>query len=299
MSNEQKVNQTLREVIGESVNTQTQKKSEDTNSQQTQSGEKREFISGIDVSDIPDNMTKQEFKEFLNKKGKLLEDGYTPKFKEVAEYKKERDNLTALGVTPQEAAKIIREAVANKNNESKTEVKKEIKREIDQLKEEAPDLETRKGIERLERIIMELSKNSPEYKELKERLDKAEQSLGYVSQRELTNRADSLNEALDKLSDTRFDRAFIDKNREAIIAEGKKFPNAPLNKIIQVVTDADEYADAILKTAKKESNDKNRLKEKLNANDSASSGVTGSEKQFDVNKNSLKNTLRHVFSQKK
>ena len=294
---EEKVNQTLREVIGDSV--QTHKKSDDKSSEQTKSGDKPEFISGIDVSDIPDNMTKAEFKEFLSKKGKLLEDGYTPKFKQVAEYAKERDAIVALGVTPQEASKIIRDAIAARGNDSKSEVKKDIKREIDQLKEEAPDLETRKGVERLERIIMELSKSSPEYKELKERLDKAEQALGYVSQRELTNRADSLNEALDKLSDTRFDKAFIEKNRDAIIAEGKKFPNAPLNKIIQVVTDADEYADAILKTAKKESSEKSRLKEKINANDSASSGVTGSEKQFDVNKNSLKNTLRHVFSQKK
>ncbi len=294
---EEKVNQTLREVIGDSV--QTHKKSDDRNSEQTKSGDKPEFVSGIDVSDIPDNMTKAEFKEFLAKKGKLLEDGYTPKFKQVAEYAKERDAIVALGVTPQEASKIIRETIAARGNDSKSEVKKDLKREIDQLKEEAPDLETRKGVERLERIIMELSKSSPEYKELKERLDKAEQALGYVSQRELTNRAESLNEALDKLSDTRFDKAFIEKNRDAIVAEGKKFPNAPLNKIIQVVTDADEYADAILKTAKKESSDKSRIKEKINANDSASSGVTGSEKQFDVQKNSLKNTLRHVFSQKK
>lgn len=294
---DEKVNQTLKEVIGN--NAQAQKKSEDKNSEQTQSGEKPEFVSGIDVSDIPDNMTKAEFKEFLAKKGKLLEDGYVPKFKQVAEYAKERDALTALGVTPQEASKIIREAVNNKANENKVEVKKEIKREIDQLKEEAPDLETRKGIERLERVVMELSKSSPEYLELKDRLDKAEKALGYVSQRELTSRADSLNEALDKLSDTRFDKAFIDKNREIIIEEGKKFPNAPINKIIQVVTDADEYADAILKTAKKESSEKNRIKEKINANDSASSGVTGSEKQFDVSKNSWKSTLRHVFAQNK
>lgn len=296
MAVEEKVNQTLREVIGDSV--QTHKKSDDKSSEQTQSGGKPEFVSGIDVSDIPDNMSKAEFKEFLAKKGKLLEDGYTPKFKEVSEYKKERDAIVALGVSPAEASKIIRETIAARNNDSKGDVKKDLKREIDQLKEEAPDLETRKGVERLERIIMELSKSSPEYKELKERLDKAEQALGYVNQRELTSRTEILNDALDKLSDTRFDKAFIEKNREAIIAEGKKFPQAPLNKIIQVVTDADEYADAILKTKNKEVVKESRLKEKINANDSASSGVTGSEKKLDVSKTSLKDTLRHVFAKK-
>ena len=293
MAVEEKVNQTLREVIGDSV--QTHKKSEDKDSQQTQSGEKREFVSGIDVSDIPENMTRQEFKEFLAKKGKLLEDGYTPKFKEISEYKKERDSLTALGVSPQEAAKIIREAVTARDNKSKGDVKQDLKREIDALRDEAPDLETRKGLDRLEKVIKELSKESPEYKELKERLDKAEKTLGYVNQKTITSRVDSLNEALDKLSDTRFDKAFIDKNRDAIIEEGKKYPDAPLNKIIQVVTDADEYADAILKTKSKEQTKENRLKEKINANDSSSSGVTGSEKKIDVKSSSLKSLLRQVM----
>lgn len=296
--NEDKVNTTLREVIGESV-AQTQKKSDDRDSQQTQSGEKREFIGGIDVSDIPDNMTKAEFKEFLSRKTKLVDDGATAKFKEIAEYKKERDALTALGVTSQEAAKIIKEALANRSNDSKSDVKKEIKREIDLLKEEAPDLETRKGVERLERVIMELSKSSPEYKELKERLDKAEKALGYVQNKTIMSRVEFLNEALDKLSDTRFSKEFIDNNRDKIIDEGKKFPDAPINKIIQVVTDADEYAEAILKTKKKEETTQSRIKEKLNANDSSSSGVTGSEKQFDIKSNSWKNTLRHVLTKKR
>ncbi len=296
MAVDEKVNQTLREVIGDSV--QTHKKSDDDKSQQTQSGEKRDFVSGIDVSDVPDNMTKQEFKEFLAKKGKLLEDGYTPKFKEISEYKKERDSLTALGVSPQEAAKIIRESIANRNNDSKGDVKKDLRREIDALREEAPDLETRKGLDRLEKVIKELSKESPEYKELKERLDKAEKALGYVTNKTISSRVDSLNEALDKLSDTRFDKAFIEKNRESIIEEGKKYPDAPINKIIQVVTDADEYAEAILKTKSKEQTKESRLKEKINANDSASSGVTGSEKKIDVKGSSLKNLLRQVMQKK-
>lgn len=298
MAVDEKVNQTLREVIGDSVNSQTQKKSDDTNSQQTQSGEKREFISGIDVSDIPDNMTKQEFKEFLSKKGKLLEDGYTPKFKEVAEYKKEKDALTALGVSTQEASKIIRDTIAARNNNSKSDVKQDLRREIDSLREEAPDLETRKGLDRLEKVIKEISKETPEYKELKDRLDKAEKALGYVTNKTISSRVDSLNEALDKLSDTRFDKAFIEKNREAIIEEGKKYPDAPINKIIQVVTDAEEYAEAILKTKSKEQTKENRLKEKINANDSASSGVTGSEKKIDVKSSSLKSLLRQVMQKK-
>jgi tetrahydromethanopterin S-methyltransferase subunit G len=294
---ETKVDTTLREVIGDSV--QTREKSEDKDSQQTKSGDKREFISGIDVSDIPDNMTKQEFKDFLAKKGKLLEDGYTPKFKQVAEYVKEKESLTALGVTPQEASKIIREAIAARDNKSKTDVKQDIKREIDQLKDEAPDLETRKGVERLERIIMELSKSSPEYKELKERLDRAEKALGYVQNKTITSRVESLNEALDKLSGEKFDKDFIEKYREKAIEEGKKYPDAPLSKILQVITDPDDYDSALLKTKKKEEVKESRIKEKINANDSASSGVTGKEKDIDVKSMSLKQVIRHAFSQKK
>jgi hypothetical protein len=299
MTTETKVDKTLREVIGDSVSSQTQKKSEDNKSEQTQSGGKPEFVSGIDVSDIPDNMTKQEFKDYLAKKGKLLEDGYVPKFKEVAEFKKERDAIVALGVSPTEAAKIIRDAVANKANENKGDIKKEIKREIDQLKDEAPDLDTRKGIERLERIINEESKNSPAYKELIERLDRAEKALGYVQNKTISSRVESLNEALDKLSGDTYDKAFIDKYREAIIEEGKKFPDAPVKKILHVLADPDELNEAILKTKSKEQTKENRLKEKINANDSASSGVTGSGQQVDVKKHTLKNLISQVMSQKK
>lgn len=292
---EEKVNTTLREVIGDSVH-QTQKKSDDNKSQQTESGAKREFISGVDVTDIPDNMTKAEFKDFLAKKGKLLEDGYTPKFKEIAEYKKERDEFVKLGITTQKAREIILESL--KSNDTKKEVKQELKREIDMLKEEAPDLETRKGVERLERIIMELSKSSPEYKELKARLDQAEKALGYVQSKTITSRVDSLNEALNKLSGEKFDKDFIEKYRDKIIEEGKKYPDADVRKIIQVISDPDDYNDAILKTVKKESSEKSRLKEKLNASDSTSSGVTGSEKQVDIKNTSLKNVLRQVFTKK-
>jgi tetrahydromethanopterin S-methyltransferase subunit G len=292
---DEKVNTTLREVIGDTV-TQASRKSDDKNSQQTDSGAKREFISGIDVTDIPDNMTKAEFKDFLAKKGKLLEDGYTPKFKEIAEFKKERDEIVKLGVTPQKAREIILESL--KNNETKGDVKKELKREIDQLKEEAPDLETRKGVERLERIIMELSKSSPEYKELKDRLDKAEKALGYVTNKTLQTRTESLNEALDKLSGEKFDKNFIEKYRERIIDEGKKYPDADVKKIIQVISDPDDYNDAILKTKKQEETKKERLKEKINASDSTSSGVTGSEKAVDLKNTSLKNVLRQVFTKK-
>jgi hypothetical protein len=295
---EEKVNTTLREVIGESVN-QTQKKSDDKSSSQTESGKKPEFISGIDVSDLPDNMTKEELKGLLAKKGKLLEDGYQVKFKEVAEYKKEKDNLIAQGITPAEAGQIVRDAIANKKNQTTTEVKKELRREIDILKDEAPDLETRKGVERLEKIVMELSKSSPEYKELKERLDRAEKALGSYQNKTIATRVESLNEALDKLSGEKYDKDFIEKYRDKIIEEGKKYPEADVKKIIKVITDPDEETDAILRTKDKEVKKERSVKEKINANDSSSSGVTGSEKNIDVQKVSLKGLIRQVMTQKK
>jgi hypothetical protein len=295
---EEKVNTTLREVIGEPIN-KTPKKSDDKSSDQTKSGTKPEFISGIDVSDLPDNMTREEFKVYLAKKGKLLEDGYQVKFKEVAEYKKEKDNLIAQGITPAEAGQIVRDAIANKKNQTTNDVKKEIRREIDILKDEAPDLETRKGVERLEKIVMELSKSSPEYKELKERLDRAEKALGHYQNKNIQTRVESLNESLDKLSGEKYDKDFIEKWREKIVEEGKKYPDADVKKIIKVITDPDEETDAILRTKAKEEKKERSVKEKINANDSSSSGVTGSEKAIDVQKYSLKGLIRQVMTQKK
>ena len=297
MPGETKVDQTLREVIGTSVNKQTQEKSTVDNSQQTQSGEKREFISGIDVSDLPDNLTKSELKELLAKKGKLIEDGYQGKFKEIAEYKKERDALLAQGVSIKDAARIIQDAI--KKTDTKTEAKTEIKREIDSLKEEAPDAETRKGVERLEKVIKELAPDSPAFKELKKDIDEIKKSLNYVANKTIASRVDNLNESLDKLSGEKFDKDFIEKYREKIIEEGKKFPDAPINKIIQVITDPDDYDAALLRTKKKEETKERSVKEKINANDSASSGVTGSDKQPDVKKVSVKGLLSHLMSQKK
>lgn len=293
---EEKVNTTLREVIGESMN-QTHKKSEDKISEQTESGRKPEFISGIDVSDLPDNLTKTELKELLAKKGKLIEDGYQVKFKEVAEYKKERDALIAQGVSIKDASKIIQEAVMN--NRTKTEAKTEIKREIDALKDEAPDMETRKGVERLERVIKELSIDSPAYKELKKDLDEVKKALDYVQNKTILSRVEGLNKSLDDLSGNKFDKDFIEKYREQAVKEGKKFPDAPISKILQVISDPDDYDSALLRTKKNEERKESRIKEKLNANDSSSSGVTGSEKQFDVSSNSWKNTLRHVLTKKR
>ena len=296
---DEKVNTTLREVLGNSFDDQTQKKSDDSKSQQTDSGDKREFVAGIDVSDIPDNMSKSEFKEYLAKKGKLLEDGYVPKFKEVAEYKKERDAMLALGLTTQEAGKIIREHIAARDNKNKSDVKQDLKSEMDQLKEEAPDLETRKGVERLERIIKQLSKESPEFKELKERLDKAEKALGYVQNKTITSRVESLNKDLDELSGERFDKDFIEKYREKVITIGKQYPDASVRELIKAAATSDDYDEALLKTKKKEESKERNIKEKINANDSASSGVTGKEKEMDVKKTSMKQLLSHVFTQKK
>lgn len=289
---EEKVNTTLREVIGESVNNQTQKKSDDNKSEQTQSGRKPEFVSGVDVSDMPDNLTRSEAKGWIEKKAKLLEEGYQSKFKNVAELAKVQDELRTLGVSAQDARRIINDAVAS--NKTVKEAAKEVKREIEKLEEEAPDNETRQGVKRLGKVVQEEVENSPAYKKLLERLDKAEKTLGYVNQREATTRKESLNEALDKLKGEKFDDDFIEKYREKIVEEGIKFPNAPVNKILQVVTDPDDYDSALLKTKNKEVKKESRIKEKINANDSASSGVTGSEKHIDVRNTSWKSLLRQV-----
>jgi hypothetical protein len=296
---EQKVNTTLREVIGESVGSQTQKKSDDNKSTQTDSGDKREFVSGLDVSDVPDNMSKSEFKEYLAKKGKLLEDGYQSKFKGVAELARVQDELKQLGVSAQEAKKIINDAIANKNNTSLKDVTKEVKREIDALKDEAPDMETRKGVERLEKVIKELSVDSPAYKELKKDIEDIKKGLGFVQKKNIDSRIESITSSLDSLKGEKFDGDFIEKYRDKVVELGKQYPEASVRELIKAASTADDYDDALLKTKKQEQTKENRIKEKLNANDSASSGVTGKEKQLDVRKTGMKDLLSHVFAGKK
>lgn len=290
---DEKINTTLREVIGDSIN-QAGKKSDDNKSQHTQTGEKREFIAGIDISDLPDNLSRADLKGLLEKKAALLESGYQGKFKEIAEFKKERDAIVALGVTPQKASEIIKDAL--KNSDSKLEVKKELKRELEQLRDEAADQETRKGVDRLGRVVHEEVENSPGYKKLLERLEKAEKALGYVQNKTIQSRVESLNESLTSLSGEKFDKDFIEKYREKVVENGKAYPDATVHKILQVIADPEEYDDALLKSKKKEEVKKSRLDEKIRASDSASAGVTGQNQEIDVKKVSLKGLIRQVMT---
>lgn len=296
MPTETTVDKTLREVIGNSV-TQTQEKSNVNNSEQTETGRKPEYVSGIDVSDMPDSLTKSEAKDWLAKKGKLIEDGYQVKFKEISEFKKERDAIVALGVTPARAAEIIRNAV--KTTETKTEAKTEIKREIDSLKDEAPDVDTRRGVERLEKVIKELAPDSPAFKELQKEIAEIKKALGFVQNKTMQSRVESLNGSLDSLKGERFDGDFIEKYRDKVVELGRQYPEATTRELIKAASTADDYDDAILKTKETKQKTESRIKEKINANDSASSGVTGSEKKVDVQKVSLKGLIRQVMTQKR
>lgn len=294
------VNKTLREVIGESVNNQAHKKSDDKssgNSEQTQSGEKPEFVSGIDISDIPEP-DRARFKEKLEKKAKLLEDGYQLKFKEIAGFKKERDDLKKLGLSDEEATKVLREHLSKKTDPSKTtDVKKDAKRLIDQMKEEAPDLETRKGLEKLEGIILELTN----IKEIKDKVDQMEKLMGYVNNREISSREDNINKALDGLED-KYGKTLIDKYREDVVKQGKNYTDADkkVKNILHAIVDPDELEQAILETKKVENKKDNRQKEKINAIDSSSSGQSGSSKDtVDIRKSSLKSIIASVISKKK
>ena len=84
--NTQSVQDTLREVIGETVSSPDKTSSTETKesapvgtSAETKSGEPaKEYVSGIDLSDIPEQ-DRPRIKELFSKKAKLLEDGYQAK----------------------------------------------------------------------------------------------------------------------------------------------------------------------------------------------------------------------------
>ncbi len=100
---------TLMEVIGgnkdTAIATEGETKEgisgEDTEGE-TKSGETPEYVSGIDISDIPEQ-DRPRIKELLSKKANLLEQGYQGKFKEIAEFKKAQDELVRAGLTTTEA----------------------------------------------------------------------------------------------------------------------------------------------------------------------------------------------------
>lgn len=288
------LSQTIRQVMTEPVKAsapveqQTGKElPQGTKSDETQSGGTPEYVGGVDISTYPEQ-ERPIARRALSEKGKLLEDGYQKKFQEVASFKKQREELLSLGISENEAVQVLRDHVNSKTTAK--DAKKEAARVIDKLKEDAPDLETRKGLENLENIIMELTNIN----DIKKELADLKSYINHSKSRESLTREQSLNSTLDTLSNE-YGKEFIDKYRDSVVREGTRYIDADPQQLLNAIANPKELKQAILSnTVKKDE----RKQEKINAVSSPSSGMTSPLQTVDVRQTSLKNVLSQVFAKK-
>lgn len=288
MSSEDK---TLRETIAEGLGgndetTKTQANETDKGisagetSGETKAGETPEYVSGIDISDIPEE-DRPRIKELLGKKAKLLEDGYQTKFKEVADYKKEKDNLSKAGITVQEASDALKKYISNKSSPelTKTDQKQTIKT-LDKLIAEAP-YEQQAALKQMRDIINE----ETEVSVIRKELDDIKKSLGFYQQKAMQERKVQVENDLVKLSE-KYGQELINKYKDIIVERGLQYPDATVSKILSIEVPIEEIEQAILLKGKKP-----LTKEKREAISSNGSGVTSAGEKIDVKTKSFADIL--------
>jgi len=258
---------------------------------ETQSGGTPEYVSGIDISDIPEQ-DRPRIKELLSKKAQLLESGYQGKFKEVAEFKKAQDDLVKAGLTTAEARDVLMRYIEQKRNPqtSTTAEKKDI-RTLDKLIEQSP-LEQRSSLEQFRVIAQEEGvaafldkvgyKDMDSFvKDLKSLKDFAMSSSGRMQE----ERKIQVNTELEKLS-SKYGEELIGKYRDVITERGIQNPNLPIIKIFQFEVPIEEIEQAILLKGKKP-----LTEDKKKANSSPSSGITSATEKVDVKTSSYADLL--------
>lgn len=289
MSN-QALEETLREVIGDTMTPQEQTHQEtnqENESGETNSGEtpSKEYVGGVDISDVPEQ-DRPRIKELLSKKIALVEKGAQEKFKEIAKYKKEKDALLSAGMTEDEAVGVLKEHIHQKQNPK--ENKSDTLRTLDKLIKDS-GLEQQESLRNLRQIILEETGAS----DVKKELDELKRSLGIVNNERANARVQSFNNSLNALSDS-YGKEFIDKYREEIIKQGLAFPQAEVKRLIFAVADPDDIEQAALFKASKKT--QTQTQKKLAAISSPNSGVSGTAERLDIGKTSLKDILRSVMS---
>lgn len=259
-------------------------------SAETKTGEtaEKEFVSGIDISDIP-VQDRPRIREKLSEKAKLLERGYQPKFQEIAEYKKERERLSQMGLTIDEAATALNKYVeAKKNPVSATAEKKDALKTLDKLIASAP-LEQQAALSQLRQIVKEETPvDLNEVVELKRKVSQFEQFMNMNAQESTMRRQTELNNELDSLRD-RYGDDFIEKYRTDVVSNGVSY-KGNARQLLHAIAPADELEQAI--TAKVKPG-KQITTEKANAITSSTPGLTSSSEQINI-KQSYKNLLKDI-----
>lgn len=289
------LSQTIREAFAQPAKTpnatemQTGKElSKGTTSGDTQSGGTPEYVNGIDISQFPEQ-ERPIARKALEEKGKLLDSGYQKKYQEIAQFKKQREEILSLGISENEAVQVLRDHIASKTNAK--DAKKESSQLIDQMIESAPDLETRKGLENLKAIIKEQTNIDDIKKELADLKNYVDHSKG----REFQNREQSLTSSLSSL-EKEYGKDIIEKYGEDVIKQGLAYPNADPERLLHAICDPKELKQALLSNSIKKEDV--RKQEKINAVSSPGSGITSPLQTVDIRKTSLKGIMSQVFLKK-
>lgn len=253
---------------------------------ETKTGEtaQPDFESGIDFSDVPEQIRTQ-VKDKFKGKAKLLEDGYQQKFKEVATFKKAQEELVSMGLSTQEAYDVLVKHVEQKRNPVKTtEQKKEAVRTLDKLINDS-STEQRSALEQMRQIILE----ETEVGELKKQLSEITDLVKILSGKHFDDRKSSVNSELDKLSEI-YGKEVVDKYRDEVVGIALKFPKESVKKIL-----FHEASDDLEKSflAKKE-NKETLTQEKKNAVSSSGSGVSGSGQMIETKGKSFSQIIQDV-----
>lgn len=254
---------------------------------ETQSDGTPEYVNGVDISAFSEQ-ERPVARKALEEKGKLLETGYQAKFKEISEFKKQREEILRLGISENEAVDVLRSHVASKTNAK--DAKKEASRVIDQLKQSAPDLETRKGLDNLESIIKELTNID----DIKKKLSDLENYVTHSRGRDFQNREQSLNSSLSGL-EKEYGKPLIDKYGEDLIKQGLAYPDADPEQLLHAICNPKELKQALLSNSVKKDE---RKQEKINAISSNGSGITTPAQTIDIKKTPMKGILSQVFQKK-
>lgn len=286
--------ETLREVIGETLKPQETNHQETNDgsvvtSTETNSGEtvEKEYVAGIDISDIPEQ-DRPLFREKLLEKSKSIEKGAQDKFKEIAKYKKEKESILAAGVTEDEAINVLNNYIKSKNTQTNTTTKAETLRTLDKMIKESP-VDQQESLKNLRQIVKEES-GSDDLKQALEEIKQLKQAVGYFNQDFSDKRASQVNSQLNDLS-KEYGKDFIEKHREKVVSESIKYPKADPEQILNAISDPRELRKSILANAKQ--GNKAVIQDKINAITSNGSGVNGSKEQIST-KLPWKNFLAEV-----
>ena len=288
---DKKLQETLGEVIGETQDTpKTDPKETDgelsTKGGETKSGDtpEPEYVSGIDISDVPEEQ-KTVIRDLLSKKASLLEKGYQGKFQKVAALEKVVEDLKNKDITFEEAQQAIDDLAYRKRNPQANLDKKEAKKTLDAMIDGAPTIEQKEALKNLRTMIAEETNIA----DLKKELEGVKNLLNGMYSSNLSTREVELNKELDSLSSV-YGKSVVDKYREVVVSSGLKYKDTAKGLLFKLMP-SDELEEMLL------SKDK-RTKEKLKSTTSNGSGITSSIEHLDIKKSSLGQVLRSAMGVK-